>query len=98
VKAAVGYFRTVEDEIKASDTVTVRREGKNLGTEVALRVGYGYAKHFDLSLNGAYAFLGDYYAKTASRARSATPYYSSRAGDEDPDNPYVAYVMAQYDW
>lgn len=98
LRGAVGYFRTLEDEVKVTDTVTVKREGKNMGTEIALRLGYKYTKNFDISLNGAYAFLGDFYEKTASHARKATPYYSSSPGDSDPDNPYVGYVMAQYSW
>ncbi|GAB6063118.1 hypothetical protein [Deferrisoma palaeochoriense] len=74
VKGGLGYFAALEDDRK-----TEEREGKSLGTEVALRVGYKLAEVVDLSLNGAYAFLGDFYDK-------------SDAG-KDPDDLYELYAM-----
>lgn len=76
VKGGLGYFGAVEDNRK-----TEKAEGKSFGTEVALRVGYKLAEVVDLSLNGAYAFLGDFYDKTANN------------NSDDPDNPYKFYAM-----
>ncbi len=77
VKPAFGYFATLEDDQKAAGT---KREGKNLGMELALRVGTKIADVVDVSLNGAYAWLGDFYDKTAT-------------GGDDPDGQYETYVM-----
>lgn len=86
VKAGVGYFAATEDDQTPGDNAT-DREGKTIGTEVALRVGYKMAEALDLSINGAYAFLGDFYDKTATDLDNG-------ATGEDPDNPYEVYLMA----
>ncbi len=76
VKPAFGYFATLEDDHKSAGT---KKEGKNLGMELALRVGTKIADAVDVSINGAYAWLGDYYDKSVN-------------GD-DPDGQYETYVM-----
>ncbi|MDF1554890.1 MAG: hypothetical protein P1P84_17610 [Deferrisomatales bacterium] len=76
-QCAVGYFGAVEDDRK---TETTKREGTSIGTEINLRVGKKIAGAVDVSLNGAYAFLGDFYDKTA-------------ADGDDPDAQYMAYLM-----
>lgn len=73
-QAAAGYFSAVEDKTKR----IAATKGTSLGTEVALRVGYKIAEKVDVSLNGAYAFLGDFYEP---------------ASGDDPDNPYKLYAM-----
>jgi hypothetical protein len=78
-QGAIGYFASVEDDRKASGT---KREGSSIGTEINLRVGKKVADAVDVSLNGAYAFLGDFYDKTAGDN-----------GDQDPDDQYMAYLM-----
>lgn len=75
-KGAIGYFSALED----SRIGVAARQGKNIGSEVCARVGYKLGEHTDLSLNGAYAMLGDFFDGTAT------------AG-QDPDNPYETYVM-----
>jgi len=77
-QAAVGYFQALEDDLNRAGQVDT--EGTSLGTEVAARVGYKIAEKFDVSLNGAYAFLGDF--------------FDSASGNNDPDNPYKLYLMA----
>ena len=84
VKAGVGYFAAIEDDQKDTDT---KREGTVLGTEVAVRVGYKMAEALDLSINAATAFLGDFYDKTATDLDDGST-------GNDPDNPYVVYLMA----
>ena len=61
IKAAVGYFASVDDTVMDS----AEREGKSLGVEGTLRVGIKIAKAADFSLNGAMASLGSFYDKTA---------------------------------
>ncbi|HSH68857.1 MAG TPA: hypothetical protein VK997_02985 [Deferrisomatales bacterium] len=76
-QCAVGYFASVEDDRKTEAT---KREGTSIGTEINLRVGKKVAGAVDVSLNGAYAFLGDFYDKTATDG-------------DDPDAQYMAYLM-----
>lgn len=75
VNGAVGYFKALEDSRKG-DTP---HKGTYLGSEVCVRMGYLLGEHTDLSLNGAYAVLGDFYDGTASNG-------------QNPDNPYETYV------
>jgi putative N6-adenine-specific DNA methylase len=56
------------------------RQGNNIGSEICTRVGYKIGKHTDISLNGAYAVLGDFFDGTAT-------------GGQDPDNQYEVYTM-----
>ena len=91
VKGAAGWFRVVEDEITRfndeGEVETLKKEGKNIGTELAARVGYKIANGaVDLSLNGAYAWLGDFYDNTATNVKTD----KTRV---DPDNPYLVYAM-----
>jgi hypothetical protein len=79
----LGYFATTEDDQKSAGT---KKEGKNLGTEINLRVGKKIADVVDISLNGAAAFLGDFYDKSATDAESG-------ATGKDPDTQYMAYLM-----
>ena len=60
-KYGAGYFMVADDNpdgaAKANDS--------SLGTEIAAQVGKKFADYYDLSLRGAYGFMGDYY-KTAT--------------------------------
>lgn len=58
IKGGVGYFSSLEDTVKDDRT---SRKGTNLGTEFFLRAGVKVFENLDLSLNGAYATLGDFY-------------------------------------
>lgn len=60
IKGGVGYFTSLEDKLAANDPRT-DRAGTEMGTEVFLRVGYTVSEKLNLSLNGAYAHLGDFY-------------------------------------
>jgi len=86
IKAGVGYFSSLEDELAADDPRT-DRAGKELGTEVFLRAGYKFADNLDLSVNGAYASLGDFYDNHGGglAANDVTT---------DIDDPYEVYVKA----
>lgn len=75
-KFGAGYFMATED---AANEAGNAREDKDLGIEVAARVGTKIAEKVDLSLGGAYAFLGDFYKGTA-------------VGSPDPDNVYKVSV------
>ncbi len=72
IKGAFGYFTTLEGEDNYG------REGDDLGTELAVRVGYKLAEIVDVSVNGAYAWLGDYFTVK---------------GGDDPDDSYEVYAM-----
>lgn len=75
LRGFLGYFSAVEDKTKR----IAETQGTSLGTEVALRAGYIIAERADVSLNAAYAFLGDF--------------YDAPAGGKDPDNMYEIYAM-----
>lgn len=77
LKTGLGYFMAVDD--KRNGEAVASREGTNLGLEAAVRVGHKFAEKVDVSLNGAYAFLGDFY--------DAAP------GGQDPDNMYKVNFM-----
>ncbi len=79
VKGAFGYLAALEDD-RTPNTARSDREGKNYGTELAVRVGYKVAEFVDVSLNGAYAWLGDFFDKTVNN-------------NDDPDGQYLTYVM-----
>ncbi|MHB1397998.1 MAG: hypothetical protein ACYDAI_08815 [Trichloromonadaceae bacterium] len=72
-KFGAGYFMATED---AANEIGSAKEDKELGIEVAARVGTKIAEKVDLSLGGAYAFLGDFY----------------QVGTTDPDNVYKVSV------
>lgn len=80
-KFGLGYFRALEDDNKVT-----KKEGKSLGTEAALRVGYKFADAVDVSLNGGYVWLGDFFDKTGVDAKT-------KATKVDPDNLYQVYAM-----
>lgn len=67
-KFGAGYFMALEEN-GATD--------KSLGFEVAARVGHKFAEKVDLSLGGAYAFVGDFY----------------KVGTTDPDNVFKTSLM-----
>lgn len=77
LKTGAGYFMAMDD--KRNGEAVASRQGDVLGAEVAARVGTIVAKKVDVSLNGAYAFLGDFY--------DAAP------GGQDPDNMYKVNFM-----
>ena len=82
LKTGAGYFMSLEDQVSLptpAATALTKKQGETLGFEVAARVGTIVAKKVDVSLNGAYAFLGDFY--------DAAP------GGQDPDNMYKLNFM-----
>lgn len=74
-KFGAGYFMALED---GANEVSAAKVDTDLGFEVAARVGTKIAEKVDLSLGGAYAFLGDFYKANATAA--------------DPDNVYKVSV------
>lgn len=84
-QGGLAYVSALEDQLAANDP-RADRSGKGLGTEVFFRAGYKLVKNLDLSINGAYAWLGDFYDNQGGGTAFDT------AGD--PDNPYEAYFMA----
>lgn len=84
LKGGVGYFSSLEDKLAANDPRT-DRAGTNLGTEVFVRTGYKFADNLDLSLNGAYAFLGDFYDNNGGGTAANSVVTSI-------DNPYEVYL------
>lgn len=86
VKSGVGYFASTEDKLAANDPRT-DRAGTNLGTEVYLRTGYKFADNLDLSVNGAYAWLGDFYDNHGGGTAVNTAMTSV-------DDPYEVYLKA----
>lgn len=77
LKTGLGYFMAVDDT--RNGEANASKQGTNLGLEAAVRVGHKFAEKVDVSLNGAYAFLGDFY--------DAAP------GGQDPDNMYKVNFM-----
>ena len=78
INLSLGYMSAVEDDRTPGDGSS-DREGTTIGTEIAARVGYKVADLVDVSLNGSYLSLGDFFDK--------------QAGGDDPDNPYTLYAM-----
>lgn len=78
VKTGLGYFMSIDDS--RNNEAVASKQGTNLGIEAAVRVGTKIAEKVDVSLNGAYAFLGDFY--------DAAP-----GGGQDPDNMYKVNFM-----
>lgn len=78
VNGALGYFIALDDKHSKDDDT--KREGKNLGGELAVKVGYKIAGIADVSLRGAYALLGDFYDKTNVEGK-------------DPDDLYKLIAM-----
>jgi hypothetical protein len=84
VKGAIGYVNSVED---ADDAYGTGGE-TNLGTEIAARVGYKMAEALDLSFNGAYVMLGDFYDDWTTDKNNA-------ALTTEPEDPWLMYLMAE---
>jgi hypothetical protein len=90
VAGQAGYYRAKN----ADNGYKGEREGKTLGAEAAAKVGYKFANGaFDLSLNGVYAWMGDFYDSTVTRATGAQA-GKYIAGGDNPDNAYVYYIAA----
>ncbi len=87
IKGGVGYFTSIEDKLAANDPRT-DRAGTELGTEVFLRVGYTVSEKLNLSLNGAYAYLGDFYDDHGGGTAVNDALVTSI------DDPYEVYVKA----
>ncbi len=83
VKGGVGYFSAIEDDRTPNDGAD-DHDGTGLGTEVYVRTGTKVADVVDVSLNAAYALLGDYFNDMATDDNGKT---------DDPNNPYMLYVM-----
>lgn len=91
IKSSAGMFRA-----RSSNVFGMDRQGKNLGTEVAARVGYKFMGSVDVSLNAATVWLGDFYDETVAASGAAKGTSGSFGnGKDDPDRPYVAYAMMQ---
>lgn len=82
VKGALGYFAAMDDKINDEETASV--EGKSLGFEIGAQVGIKVADVADISLRGAYAFLGDFYDKAA---------LDDNEEATDPDDLYNVVLM-----
>lgn len=89
VKAGIGYFSSLEDTVAANDPRT-NRAGTGLGTEVYLRVAYKFADNLDLSANGAYAFLGDFYDNNGG----GTAFNSAATSIDDPYEVYLKATLS----
>lgn len=87
INGGVGYFASLEDVLAAGDQRT-SRGGTTLGTEVFVRASYTMYDNLNLSLNGAYAALGDFY-DTAGGGTAAN------APSVDVSDPYTVYLLAQ---
>ena len=70
--AGAGYFMALADKANGATSKTV--DGKDLGFEVAARIATKVATKVDVSLGGAYAFLGSF--------------YKAPGAGSDPDNLY----------
>lgn len=86
VKGGIGYFASVEDTLAENDPRT-DRAGTELGTEVFLRAGYKFADNLDVSINGAYAFLGDFYDEHGGGT-------AVNQTVNNVDDPYEVYLKA----
>jgi hypothetical protein len=58
LNTGVGYFQALED----TPTGGPAKADTDLGWEFAARIGTKVAEKVDVSLNGAYALLGDFYS------------------------------------
>lgn len=85
IKSGIGYFASLEDKLAAADPRTDRK-GTTLGTEVFLRAGYKMSKNLDLSINGAYAWLGDFYDNNGGGT-------NVNAAATDIDDPFEVYAQ-----
>jgi hypothetical protein len=86
-KSGIGYFASTEDTLAAGDPRT-SRGGTSLGTEIFARAGYTFANNLYVSLNGAYAWLGNFYDNSGGGTAINTPASSV-------ENPYEIYLLAQ---
>ena len=90
VKGAVGYYAALED----APTGAPKMEGKDLGAEVGLTLGYKMAKNLDLSLQGNYLFIGKFFDKKATDIEKTGP----ASLGQNPDDPYSLVLMASLDF
>jgi hypothetical protein len=63
VRYGAGYFSALKDSANDAPS-SADKDGKTLGGEVAARIGKVFAEKYDLSLRGAYGFLGNFYNST----------------------------------
>lgn len=84
VSGGIGYFSSLED---TTNDDRQDRNGTGLGTEIFLRAGFKMAENLDLSLNGAYAWLGDFYDNHGGGLAANT-------ATSDIEDPYEVYAMA----
>jgi hypothetical protein len=81
-KWGLGYFLALDDRRDASSATEDNRRGTTLGAELSAQIGMIVADKVDISLRGAYAYLGDFYDGQA-------------AGGSDPDDLYKVTAMIQ---
>lgn len=83
----LGYYRALSNDRQVGDvTRDDVRHGKELGYEVAVRVGKKIFEKVDLSLNAAYAGLGSFYSQEFEKNNDGVR-------DETPQNLYKTYLM-----
>jgi len=82
VNLAAGYFMAADDT--KNDDPATKRQGSNIGYEVAAGVGKEIVQNYDLSLRGAYAGFGDFYDGTVT---------GNNGSPADPDNVYKITMM-----
>ncbi len=70
--SGAGYFLALDDKANGASHATAA--GKDLGIEIAARLATKVATKVDVSLGGAYAFVGDFYQAAGAAS--------------DPDNMY----------
>ncbi len=75
LNTGAGYFTAFDDQVGTDP----QKAGKDLGFEVDARVGTKVAELVDVSLAGAYAFVGDF--------------YKNKGASADPDNFYKVNFM-----
>ncbi len=85
IHGGIGYFASLEDKLAALDPRT-DRAGTTLGTEIFLRASYNMLENLDLSINGAYATLGDFYDNNGGGT-------DINVATSDIDDPYEVYAQ-----
>lgn len=79
LKYAAGYFMANEEDGFDAAGAPITRNGDSMGGEIDLMIGKKINEKVDLSIRGAYAFLGDF--------------YETAANNNDPENSWKAVAM-----
>jgi hypothetical protein len=78
ISTYLGYFSAIEDSLD----IGASRNGKTLGTEAAMRMGYKLNNGLEMNINGAKAFLGSFFEINSP-------------GGVILDNPYIVYATVK---